>query len=410
RVSANNFEAFLFIGFLLIFAIAASWYVWVKGVERDLKKKKLLLDCILIVTSVVPPELPMELSLAVNASLVALSKFAIFCTEPFRIPSAGRVDVCCFDKTGTITAEDLVVEGVAGVDPSNKLNLVNVKDTAKETTLCLAAAHALVQLDDGTIVGDPMERTTLEALDWKITKGGQVSPASATAPHRSVITIRRRFQFSSALKRMSTISTLPNGKVLISAKGAPETIKQMLDLVPEGYDDTFKYFTRRGSRVLALAWKELGPLGADRINRMAREEVESRLTFAGFLVFHCPLKPDAVATLKMLADSSHRCIMITGDNPLTAVHVARDVEIVDRDALILDLREGATSETDLVWRTVDETKIIPVDPSQPIDETLFDQYDICITGAALKQFEGKPSWQSLVQNTWVYARVSPSQK
>jgi magnesium-transporting ATPase (P-type) len=36
--------------------------------------------------------------------------------------------------------------------------------------------------------------------------------------------------------------------------------------------------------------------------------------------------------------------MITGDNPLTAVHVARDVEIVDRDALILDLREDPAHE------------------------------------------------------------------
>jgi cation-transporting ATPase 13A1 len=37
--------------------------------------------------------------------------------------------------------------------------------------------------------------------------------------------------------------------------------------------------------------------------------------------------------------------MITGDNPLTAVHVAQDVEIIDRDTLILDLNEGSVHDS-----------------------------------------------------------------
>lgn len=66
---------------------------------------------------------------------------------------------------------------------------------------------------------------------------------------------------------------------------------------------------------------------------------------------------------------------------------------------------------DLTWRTPDESKIIPVNPDEPLDRELVDQYDICMTGAALRQFADKPeSWHVLVQNTWVYARVSPAQK
>lgn len=54
--------------------------------------------------------------------------------------------------------------------PLDHKKLVPVKETPLNTTLCLASAHALVLLDDG-IVGDPMEKTTLEALDWKVSKG-----------------------------------------------------------------------------------------------------------------------------------------------------------------------------------------------------------------------------------------------
>ncbi|KAK4121526.1 hypothetical protein N657DRAFT_108639 [Parathielavia appendiculata] len=438
RVSANNTEALLFILFLLVFAIAASWYVWDEGVRRDRKRSKLLLDCILIVTSVVPPELPMELSLAVNTSLSALSKFAIFCTEPFRIPFAGRIDVACFDKTGTLTGEDLVVEGIAGLalghsgtdtprEPDGAhSHITPVHDAGMETTLVLATAHALVKLDEGDIVGDPMEKATLTALGWSLGKNDVLTskPGSAsTAGITGSVQVKRRFQFSSALKRQSSVATIiatdaKTGRKLrgtfVAVKGAPETIMKMLVTIPKDYEETFKYFTRRGARVLALAYKQLtteGELGASKINDLKRENVESDLAFAGFLVLHCPLKEDAKEAVRMLNESSHRVVMITGDNPLTAVHVAKEVEIVDRDVLILDAPEHSVhGEESLIWRSVDDKIQIDVDPTKPIDPEIIKTKDLCVTGYALNKFKDQVGWKTLLRYTWVYARVSPKQK
>jgi cation-transporting ATPase 13A1 len=434
RVSANNVEALFFILFLLIFAIAASWYVWDEGVRKDRKRSKLLLDCVLIVTSVVPPELPMELSLAVNTSLAALAKLAIFCTEPFRIPFAGRIDVACFDKTGTLTGEDLVVEGIAGLglaDSSSSdkkevdgahSNMCPVKEASMETQLVLATAHALVKLDEGDIVGDPMEKATLQSLGWTLGKGDTLMSTNKAGNTTGTVQIKRRFQFSSALKRQSSVAMVHGTNAttgekikgtFAGVKGAPETIMKMLVNVPEDYEETYKYFTRKGSRVLALAYKQLTvdtELGSAKINDLKREKVESELTFAGFLVLHCPLKEDAKEAVQMLNESSHRVVMITGDNPLTAVHVAREVQIVDRDVLILDAPEDAAGSEHLVWRSVDDKVNISVDPTKPIDPAILKDKDICVTGYALAKFKDQQGWNSILRHAWVYARVSPKQK
>ena len=437
RVSANNVEALLFILFLLIFAIAASWYVWQEGVRNDRKRSKLLLDCVLIITSVVPPELPMELSLAVNTSLAALSKFAIYCTEPFRIPYAGRVDIACFDKTGTLTGEDLVVDGIAGLsldksgvktEPDGAhSHLTPVLDAGQQTTLVLATAHALVKLDEGDIVGDPMEKATLTSLGWGLGRndtltGRPSGNSKGGTAGGEIVQIKRRFQFSSSLKRQSSVALVlttdkSTGKktkgTFVGVKGAPETIRTMLNRTPPHYEETFKYFTRNGGRVLALGYRYLSAeseLGQTKINQLKREDVEADLTFAGFLVLQCPLKDDAMSSIRMLNESSHRCVMITGDNPLTAAHVARQVEIIDRDVLILDSPEHDNSGTKLAWRSVDETVNIAVDPNEPLSQEILQTKDLCVTGYALAKFKDQPGFLQLLRHTWVYARVSPKQK
>ncbi len=65
---------------------------------------------------------------------------------------------------------------------------------------------------------------------------------------------------------------------------------------------------------------------------MTREEVESGLRFVGFIIFENKLKPSTAPVLKELVESNIRAVMVTGDNILTAISVARECGLLEKHA------------------------------------------------------------------------------
>nr|AAT85208.1 unknown protein [Oryza sativa Japonica Group] len=494
RVTANSKESGLFILFLLFFAVIASGYVLVKGLEDPTRSRyKLFLSCSLILTSVIPPELPMELSIAVNTSLIALARRGIFCTEPFRIPFAGKVDICCFDKTGTLTSDDMEFQGVVSLEDDEEL-ITDANKLPLRTQEVLSSCHALVFVDN-KLVGDPLEKAAIKGIDWIYTSDEKaISKKSGGQP----VKIVHRYHFASHLKRMSVVVSIhekyyafikPTAALahrrfarrsffkkdlrvtrwggttpavekvmLVSStgttadvlwqggvpslelvpfdilndhefflgqhvdvdtmaaatttmarrvsfvEGAPETIQERLVDLPAGYVETYKKYTRQGSRVLALAYKLLPDMPVNEARSLERDQVESDLTFAGFAVFNCPIRSDSGAVLQELEQSSHDLVMITGDQALTACHVAGQVHICSKPVLILTRTKTGGFE----WVSPDETDRAPYSAEEVA--AVSGSHDLCISGDCFEMLQRTDAVIQVIPYVKVFARVAPEQK
>lgn len=288
-------EALRFILLLTIISLANS----ICTLRYSSKKGyALFLDVIILFTNSIPFELPMEMGMSIQSAVKNLMAKKIYCLEPFRITLAGKVNVCCFDKTGTLT--------------DSRLEIKKIEYPSACTNKVLSCCHSLIPVGD-EMKGDPLDLAIHNYPFEKHSFG-----------------VLKQFPFASELKRQSVVAEM-DGKLVFCMKGAPEQIQKYLKSTPEEYDN-YKSFAKHGYRIIALAYRDLNindvKLSEDRISD--RGYLEREMVFCGFLLLGCSLKEYAVEMCSILKQSGIKVLMITGDNILTAMSVAKQLNISGR--------------------------------------------------------------------------------
>uniref|UniRef100_A0A8C9WRQ0 ATPase cation transporting 13A2 n=1 Tax=Sander lucioperca TaxID=283035 RepID=A0A8C9WRQ0_SANLU len=391
-----------------------------------------------VVTIAVPPALSAAITTGTIYAQHRLKSQGVFCISPPRINICGKVSLFCFDKTGTLTEDGMDVWGVMEGGPAGFSELVPDPRLLSPGPMLsgLACCHTVTLLQ-GEPLGDPLELKMVESTGWTLHEpegdgnvldaefGGHRVLAVLRPPKQQpqaqestseAVAIVQRFPFSSALQRMSVVTVARGGcSALAFMKGSPEMVASLCraETVPGQFSSKLHSFSSEGLRVLALAYKPVdGNADLRTIERCLsfhRGEVEKDMQFLGLMIMKNLVKPESAQVINMLRLAHLRTVMVTGDNILTAVNVAKSCGMVGFDDKVIFVNatpHTAQSIPTLRFSLEDRGEVITqVGPSG------FD-YHLAINGksfAALCDHFPEYLPKVLLRAT-VFARMAPDQK
>ncbi|KAI9207403.1 uncharacterized protein BJ171DRAFT_421112 [Polychytrium aggregatum] len=439
-------DSYKYLLIMAIVAVLAFSHRMITGqVQPAARFGSVLLSALDLITIAVPPSLPLVLTIGTGFSLARLKKQKIHCINPERINCAGRIDLMCWDKTGTLTTSSLRWKGCV---PSTRGGAFSkfFRQAPPESLLekVVAACHSL-QPVGGAMAGHVVDQEMFSASGWTlhpdqdITIGEDIPillnliPGTRTG-ERS-LRIIKRFLFDAHVQRSSVIALTAENIPLGLIKGSPEAIRDICNpsSIPDNFEEVFKSYSSQGYYVLACASTDMSTklslrnLTADALSNIKRDQVDEGAQFQGFIIMENPVKPESVVVVETLTAARIRSIIITGDNVLTAINVARELRLATRILLIEKTKEGLRfselTRVDSLFESaanldalVDKKHVeMPkIDfPIEDLPHILSDNVELAIVGDALEHLIScyeKPFIDMIITRTSVFARTNPNHK
>jgi H+-transporting ATPase len=286
-------------------SVAGGGLVTMLGLVRGGGLRQAVSSGVAVSVAAVPEGLPLVATLAQQASARRLTRLGVLVRSPRSVEALGRVDVVCFDKTGTLSENRLRVtrvEPAAGV--SDEGVLIHAHRATPQTNgdrhehaTDVAVVEAAEQLEDSSIV------------------------AGAHLPFRS----GRPFSASIHGRELS-IKGAPEVVLPACVDGGPRVQRQVQKMAADG----LRVLTV-GRRVLSEKQAAAARADTDVFGELCTEGLQ----FTGLLGLSDTPRPDAAGVLKGLADAEIGVRLITGDHPVTATAIAMELGMpVSEDQVI----------------------------------------------------------------------------
>jgi Ca2+-transporting ATPase len=341
-----------------------------------------------LAVAAVPEALPAIVTGALAVGMYRMAKVNTIVKKLPAVETLGCTSVICSDKTGTMTKGEMTVQRVyvddqlikvsgVGYEPEGEFLAENKLDSKNEDLRTL--------LTTATLCNDAKLEKDTATERWIIkgdpTEGALIVAAAKTGLWKEELEKEQprigEIPFSSETKRMTTVHIVSGKKKIAYMKGAPEIVLERCTKVLSGgkvskltesgrseIREVNEAMARQALRNLGFAFREL-PETVDTFD----EKIEKDFVFVGIMGMIDPPREEVKEAIYTCRKAGISVVMVTGDHKLTAVAVAKELNLLGEN----------------------------------------DEQGKVLTGEELEKMSDE-ELANVVENVVIYARVSPEHK
>lgn len=292
--------------FLGVMAVSICAIIFSIGLFENMKPLEIFMISISLAVAAIPEGLPAIVTIIFSIGVQRMAKRNAIIRKLPAVETLGSASVICSDKTGTLTQNKMTLVEIYTNEKIENIDFNLGKKSKKMLEFATLCSNASEENGDPTEVaivkGAKKAGILVEELKKKYPKEAEIP-------------------FDSDRKLMTTIHSY-NGKYLIVVKGAYEQLVKKCNKFNDEYEKQYLKMSSEGTRVLAVAYKEI-----DILPKIEALKIEKDLIFLGLMAMIDPPREEVIEALKECKKAGIQTVMITGDNILTATAIAKKIGI-----------------------------------------------------------------------------------